>query len=105
MSDPAAALRLAELLAPLSLVMDLGRGQPPEESMQACLLAVGLGRRMDFSEPDVGAVYYASLLRHLGCTASSHEESAVLGDELALRPVMNRTDFTRPRELLSAANA
>jgi HD-GYP domain-containing protein (c-di-GMP phosphodiesterase class II) len=102
MANPAAGLRLGELLAPLSLVMDLGRGQPPEESMQACLLAVGLGRRMDFSEPDVGAVYYASLLRHLGCTASSHEESAVLGDELALRPVMNRTDFTRPREMFAA---
>ena len=98
-------LRLAELLAPLSLVMDLGRGQPPEESMQACLLATGLARVMQLAEADVALVFYASLLRHLGCTASSHEESAVLGDELVMRPVMNRTDFTKPAELLSAMGA
>ena len=105
MGDAAAGLRLAELLAPLSLVMDLGRGQPSEESMQACLLAVGLGRSMELPEADVAIVFYASLLRHLGCTASSHEESVVLGDELAMRPVMNRTDFTRPAELLAAMGA
>ncbi|HYR63892.1 MAG TPA: HD domain-containing phosphohydrolase [Actinomycetota bacterium] len=105
MSDPAAALRLAELLAPLSLVMDLGRGQPPEESMQACLLAVGLGRSLELPEADVAVVFYASLLRHLGCTASSHEESLALGDELAMRPVLNRTDFTRPAEVLAAMGA
>jgi len=105
MSDPAAGLRLAELLGPLSLVMDLGRGQPSEESIQSCLLATGLGRTMELPEADVAVVFYASLLRHLGCTASSHEESVVLGDELAMRPVMNRTDFTRPAELLSAMSA
>lgn len=100
--DEPADLHLAELLAPLSLVMDLGRGQPPEESMQACLLAVALGRSIDLPDAELGVVYYASLLRHLGCTASSHEESAVLGDELAVRPIMNRTDFTRPGEMLAA---
>jgi hypothetical protein len=90
MSDRAAGLRLAELLAPLSLVMDLRRGQPAEESIQSCLLATGLFRIMELPEEDVAVVFYASLLRHLGCTASSHEESLVLGDELAMRPVMNR---------------
>src|ERR1700737_1531554 len=81
--------------------MDLGRGQTAEESIQSCLLAIGLCRIMELPEEDVAVVFYASLLRHLGCTASSHEESLVLGDELAMRPVMNRTDFTNP-ELLSS---
>ena len=70
--------------------------------MQACLLATGLARVMQLAEADVSLVFYASLLRHLGCTASSREESSVLGDELVMRPVMNRTDFTKPAELLSA---
>ncbi len=73
--------------------------------MEACLLATGLARVMQLTEADVSLVFYASLLRHLGCTASSHEESSVLGDELVMRPVMNRTDFTKPAELLSAMGA
>ncbi len=98
---PDDTLRLAEILAPLSLVMDLGRGQRAEDSMAACLLATGLARRMELAEGDVGTVYYSTLLRHLGCTATAHEEAAVFGDELAMRPTANRTDFTRPTEVLA----
>ncbi len=100
-NGPADTLRLAEILAPLSLVMDLGRGQPAEESMAACLLATGLARRMELPESEVATVYYTTLLRHLGCTATAHEEAAVFGDELATRPTANRTDFTRPAEMLA----
>src|SRR6266700_2258235 len=63
MGEPATGLRLAELLAPLSLVMDLGRGQPPAESMQACLLAVALAKSLGLADAEIGTVYYASLLR------------------------------------------
>ncbi len=40
-----------------------------------------------------------TLLRHIGCTASAHEEAAhVGGDEMALRPMAARSDFRSPRE-------
>jgi HD-GYP domain-containing protein (c-di-GMP phosphodiesterase class II)/DNA-binding CsgD family transcriptional regulator len=96
-SERPASLRLVELLAPLSLVTDLGMGQPPEEAMSACLLATSLARRMGLGEAEVADVYFATLLKHLGCTATSHEEAGYLGgDEIAGRDLTRLTDFTRP---------
>lgn len=69
--------------------------------MRACLLGTGLARRMGLPKADVSSVFYTSLLRHAGCTASAHEEAAHLGgDELATRPLAIRTDFNSPREAL-----
>ncbi len=100
MSDPH-SVRLVDLLAPLSLVTDLGMGQPAEDAMRACFLGTGLARRMGLSEADVSHVFYTTMLRHVGCTASAHEEAAhVGGDELATRPLAFRTDFGSPRDAL-----
>jgi hypothetical protein len=41
--EPAATVRLAELLASLSLAMDLGLGQPLEHVLRSCLIALRLG--------------------------------------------------------------
>ncbi|MEX0834062.1 MAG: HD domain-containing phosphohydrolase [Actinomycetota bacterium] len=95
-------LRLAELLGALSLVTDLGMGNTPEEAMRSCLLATSLARSAGLSEDEVSAVYWTTLLRHIGCTASAHEEAAHMGgDELAVRPIASRTDFRSPRENLA----
>lgn len=100
MSDRA-FVRLADLLAPLSLVTDLGMGQAAEDAMRACFVGTNLARRMGLPEAEVADVFYTSLLRHLGCTASAHEEAAhVGGDELAIRPLAIRTDFSSPPEAL-----
>ena len=95
-------LRLAELLVPLSLVTDLGMGAPDEAAARACLVATGLARWLALPETVVADVYYTTLLKHLGCTATAHEEAERLGgDELATRPLFSRTDERRPSEMLS----
>src|SRR5690606_33300468 len=95
-------LRLAELLVPLSLMTDLGMGAPDEEAARACLVATGLARWLSLPEATVADVYYTTLLKHLGCTATAHEEAAHLGgDELATRPLFARTDERGPGEMLS----
>jgi len=95
-----ADLRLADLLVALSVITDLGMGQSPEKAVRACLLATALARRMGASEGEVRNVYYTSLLRHLGCTATAHEEAYLFGgDELVSRPAGERTDFGDRREV------
>lgn len=59
MSGP---LRLIDLLAPLSLVTDLGMGAPDENALRSCLLATGLARRMGTTEPDVAEVAWENPL-------------------------------------------
>jgi len=91
-------VRLADLLAAVSVATDLGMGQEPEKAIRACLVATALARRMGTPEAEVSDVYYTALLRHLGCTATAHEEAYLGGDELASRPVAERADFGNPRE-------
>src|SRR5260370_1246062 len=56
-------LRLAEFLAALSLATDLGMGQPLEQALCTCLLALALGERMGLGADDLSDVYYVALLR------------------------------------------
>ena len=96
-------LRLAELLASLSLAIDLGLGQPMEHFLHACLLAVRLGQLLDLSEQERSEVYYLGLIRHLGCTAGASEAAAVSGDDLALNSWMLAVDPGHPTEMLRAS--
>ena len=72
-------VRLAELLAGLSLAMDLGTGQRPTLAMRSCLLATGLARAVGLAERDVADVYYTTLLQHVGCTAFQHDAAGIFG--------------------------
>jgi HD-GYP domain-containing protein (c-di-GMP phosphodiesterase class II) len=96
-----ADLRLAELIAALSQVTDLGMGQPPEDAARSCLLATSLARQMDLSERDVADIYYTTLLQHVGCTAYAHETAALFGgNDIAVRAGGAKIDFANPKEAL-----
>lgn len=58
------SIRMAELLASLSLAIDLGTGQPMEWVIKSCLVGVRLADVLGLSEADQRDVYYLSLLRH-----------------------------------------
>jgi HD-GYP domain-containing protein (c-di-GMP phosphodiesterase class II) len=91
-------LRLAELLAGLSLVADAGMGLEPGEAGRAALVAVELAALAD--APDPAEVYYTALLQHIGCTAYAHEAARMLGgDEIAVKRAAVRTNFARPADV------
>ncbi len=93
--------RLAELLSALSLVTDLARGRPPEEAMRACLIATAVARSMGLPAHEVSSVYYTTLLRSIGCTATSHEYAAAFGgNDVAVRGTGDLIDASRAREAL-----
>jgi HD-GYP domain-containing protein (c-di-GMP phosphodiesterase class II) len=79
-------IRLAELIASLSLATDLSIGQPMEQALRTCLLAMKTAREQGMSGPDLCDVYYLALLRFVGCTADAHEAAAATGgDEISDR--------------------
>jgi HD-GYP domain-containing protein (c-di-GMP phosphodiesterase class II) len=79
-------VRLAELIASLSLATDLGMGQPVERAMRAALVALRLGEAAGCGRDELRDVYYLSLLQHIGCTAHAHEYAEYVGgDEIAFR--------------------
>ena len=93
-SDPSAdsGVRLAELMAALSLATDLGMGQPMEFALSSCLLGVRLAEKCGYSMEALREVYYQALLRYIGCNAETDWLASIAGDEQALRADIARVD-------------
>src|SRR6185437_16368768 len=78
-------VRLAELVASLSLGVDLGFGQPMEHVLRQCLIALRVAERQGLAEQHRAAVYYTALLVNVGCHADAYEQAKWFGDDIALR--------------------
>ena len=86
-------LRLAELIAALSLATDLGLGMPQEHVLCQCRIALGLADRVGVDDAERAAVYYTAMLAWVGCTADSHELAAQFGDEIEFRAAAHEVDL------------
>jgi HD-GYP domain-containing protein (c-di-GMP phosphodiesterase class II) len=80
-----AEVRLAELVAALSLGVDLGFGQPMEHVLRQCLIALRLAERVGLDEEARAVVYYTALLVNVGCHSDAHEQAKWFGDDIALK--------------------
>jgi HD-GYP domain-containing protein (c-di-GMP phosphodiesterase class II) len=80
-----AHVRLAELVAALSLGVDLGFGQPMEHMLRQCLIALRLAERVGLDEQRRADVYYTALLVGVGCHSDAHEQAKWFGDDIALK--------------------
>ena len=93
-------IRLAELMAALSIATDLGMGQPMEYALTTCIIAVRLGEAAGLSDTELRDAYYEALLRYIGCNADTHWAASIFGDELALRADFAKLDTAdNPRVL------
>lgn len=76
-------------------------GQPSEKAVRAAVVAAAIARHLDIGEAEVGDVYYTTLLKHLGCTATLHEDLHLFGpDVFTMRRVAEQTDVASVREML-----
>jgi HD-GYP domain-containing protein (c-di-GMP phosphodiesterase class II) len=96
-----ASTRLADLLAGLSLVSDLGFSMPPESAMRRCVVATLLADRLGLGRDQVADVFYTALLQHVGCIGYAHETAVAYGDELAVNAAVTRMDPHRPGDVVT----
>ena len=80
-----APVRLAEIVAALSLGIDLGFSQPMEHVLRQCLIALRVAERIGLDDTSRAAVYYSALLVNVGCHSDAHEQAKWFGDDLALK--------------------
>jgi HD-GYP domain-containing protein (c-di-GMP phosphodiesterase class II) len=93
-----ARVRLADLLAGLSIAIDLGFGLPPESAMRACLAGTRLARAHGLSEDEVRDSFFTSLLLHVGCPGFSHETAALFGNELVISRAVALMNLADPAD-------
>ena len=95
-------VRVAELVAALSLGIDLGFGQPMEHVLRQCLIALKLAERAGLDEESRAAVYYTALLVNVGCHTDAHEQAKWFGDDIAMKSRKYDYDMRSVRGAASA---
>lgn len=93
-------VRLAELVAGLSVASDLGKGLTDGQGLRSTILAMHLADEIALSEADREALYWVGLLRFVGCTATASEMAEGLGDEIAVSAAFAAADTKDIRDAL-----
>ncbi|MGH7877310.1 MAG: HD domain-containing phosphohydrolase [Candidatus Dormibacteraceae bacterium] len=87
-------VRLAELLATVSLASDLAHDVPAESALRDALVSVRLARLAGWSRDDLADTYYLALLYHVGCTGAVAIQSRMgAGDDVSVRRWLSEVDF------------
>lgn len=98
--DPAAQQRQGvlprriEVLAGLSVAIDLGLGQPAEHMLRAAIIACRLADRLGLSSAQRATTYCTALIMWIGCNADSQEYARWFGDDIAVRRDAYSVDWT-----------
>ena len=98
-------VRLAELVAALSLATDLGLGQPQGHILRTTVIATRLAALAGLPDDEQAAAYYVALLAWVGCVADSHEMASWFGDDTQIRAAsyeVNRAGLPMLRFLLAS---
>lgn len=92
--DASAQVAASEVLAALSRALDLTEGQPLGHSVRSCVIGMRLGQAIGLSEDELGALYYALLLKDAGCSSNAARMAALYGsDDQAIKPRLKTVDW------------
>ena len=70
-ASPVPALRLADVLGPLSHALDLTEGQVPGHCVRCTYIGTRIGDALGLSAPDMDDLFYTLLLKDLGCSSNA----------------------------------
>ena len=89
-------LRLSEVVSALSCALDLTEGQPAGHAVRTCLLGMRLARKLGLDDTTRSALYYALMLKDLGCSSNAARLSQLFGaDDHVVKKNFKTTDWPR----------
>jgi len=98
-------LRLAELVASLSLGVDLGFDQPMEHVLRQTLISLRIADLLGLDEESRSTLYYTSLLVNVGCHADAHEQAKWFGDDITFKAGKYRNEFPSVAGMIAGIRA
>ena len=101
---PESAFRTSEILAALSCALDITEGQPPGHAVRTCLIGMRIAQRAGVPAEDRGPLFYALLLKDLGCSSNAARLCALFGaDDRTLKREHRLIDWSRAGRRLGYA--
>ncbi len=84
------------LIEALSFALDLTEGARPGHAVRTCIIGMRIGRAIGLAEDLLHDLYYALLLKDVGCSSNSARLYQIVGnDEIEAKRLTKTTDWTR----------
>jgi HD-GYP domain-containing protein (c-di-GMP phosphodiesterase class II) len=89
-------LGLSEVISALSFALDLTEDAAPGHAIRSCLIGMRIGAELGLAEEQLVDLYYALLLKDIGCSSNSARMCMILGaDEREAKRRVKTVDWTR----------
>lgn len=88
------APRRSELIAALSIAIDLGLGQPAEHVLRSSLMATRLADVLGLTREQRDTAYFTTMVLWIGCHADSHEYVQWFGDDITVKQQAYLVDWS-----------
>ena len=93
----AGEVRRSEVIAALSHALDMTEGHPVGQAERTCLIGMRIADELQLDEEAKYALYYALLLKDVGCSSSAARMCELFGtDDIALKTHGKLVDWTKP---------
>src|SRR5437762_11941321 len=75
----ASEIRFSEIISAMSVALDITQGHPEGHCMRSGLIGMRLAEELRLSTSDRSALFYALLLKDLGCSSNAAKMSYLFG--------------------------
>jgi putative nucleotidyltransferase with HDIG domain len=90
-------IALSGIVSALSFALDLTEDAVPGHAVRSCLLGMRIGRELGLTEDQLCDLYYALLLKDIGCSSNAARMCQILGgDDRKAKREVKTVDWTRP---------
>jgi putative nucleotidyltransferase with HDIG domain len=97
----AGEIRFSEIISALSVALDITQGHPAGHCMRTALVSMRLAEELRLSSADCSALFYAALLKDLGCSSNAAKIAYLFGaDDRQVKHAGRMIDWTRPGRCL-----
>lgn len=86
-------VRLADLLVSLSLLTDLGFGQPSEHLLRSARIGLRIGQRLGLDTSQLTTLYDVGLLTYVGCSTYGDDTATLFGNDIDVRALAAGQDL------------
>lgn len=94
---PGSGIPRRQLLSALSYALDLTEGAVPGHAQRVCLYALRIADELAFTPAEQSHLYYAALLKDVGCSSNSARMCLLIGgDDRLMKRDVKFLDWTRP---------
>jgi putative nucleotidyltransferase with HDIG domain len=89
-------IALSEVISALSFALDLTEDAVPGHAIRSCLVGMRIGKKLGLTEQTLRDLYYALLLKDIGCSSNAARMCQILGaDDRAAKRRVKTVDWTR----------